>query len=508
MTYREFIENGLIEAFTDCIQTRQNANLILDNIEFPRAARPTFPREGMRNTYWQQIAQQIQNGILPRGTDLQILVDAGARIYPTNPVFRQIRTMPAAEAAVGPAPGSPAAKSGAARPSPSGPSPAGPRYTDLMIQGWDDEGTLIDEARARASAMGMPPESVESSYHSIEGTLLQLDGWTPTQGQQLAQALSEAHRGAQPLRASVAASNFEDYLLRRLYVEGPDQRQFEILDIPASTKVHEFGQGVMHGEYSDGESSENRPAGPRRGVVVDRVSADGTSQRLDPDKTLHEQTVQEDDRFSISHETTAGSVNPVVRESALVRVREEMLEFAEGHPDFSVGANSPIAPTEYVFRFKAPSFGSPRIPGGDPVEIEDHAVYVFLPADFPMTAPQAYWQAPIVFHPNVHPKNGAVCLGELADRYLPGLSFGRLCQLLIDIASYRNYAVQEGYNLDAQKWAISERGMAAIERRGGQSFLRIYFQGTREPRRLWIRPVEAREDLGREERHEQRELSH
>ena len=335
----------------------------------------------------------------------------------------------------------------------------------------------------------MPRESVELGFASAEGIVLQLNGWTMQRGHQLGQSLSTAHAGNSAIQASVATTDFQDYLIGRLNVEGPDQRQFEILDIPASTRVGDVGQGIIAEEYSDQKLFEKGGAGSRREVVVDRVHSDGTTERLDPDKNLHEQNVHEDDNLSVSPESTAGSVNPVVRESALVRVRNEVLDFAESHPGFKVGANSSIAPTEYIFQFRAPSFGPPPIPGANPVEIDDHEVFVFLPADFPMVAPQVYWQRPIIFHPNVHPEKGAVCLGALADRYLPGLSFGMLCQLLIDIAGFQNYAVEEGYNLEAQEWAFSQQGQAAIEQRGGKSFLRMVLHKIHQPRRLWIRPV-------------------
>jgi hypothetical protein len=36
---------------------------------------------------------------------------------------------------------------------------------------------------------------------------------------------------------------------------------------------------------------------------------------------------------------------------------------------------------------------------------------------------------------------GLVCLGALQESYLPSLHFGSLCQLLMDIAGFRNYSL-------------------------------------------------------------------
>ncbi|MCE3289752.1 MAG: hypothetical protein K0R83_1764, partial [Caulobacter sp.] len=63
---------------------------------------------------------------------------------------------------------------------------------------------------------------------------------------------------------------------------------------------------------------------------------------------------------------------------------------------------------------------------------------------------------------------GFACLGALGDAYRPGLDFGELCMLLLDIASYQNYDLLEGYNSAAREWAMSEEGMRDIAARGGK----------------------------------------
>jgi hypothetical protein len=106
--------------------------------------------------------------------------------------------------------------------------------------------------------------------------------------------------------------------------------------------------------------------------------------------------------------------------------------------------------------------------------VDEHEVLLLLPESFPMQAPAAFWQTPI-FHPNVRRGNGKVCLGVLEDRYRPGLDFGDLCQMLADIAAYRNYEVREGYDAEAREWALSPAGQMAIEGRGGRSVARQLF---------------------------------
>jgi ubiquitin-protein ligase len=160
-------------------------------------------------------------------------------------------------------------------------------------------------------------------------------------------------------------------------------------------------------------------------------------------------------------------VDPRVREEALVRVRNQVVQYANGHPGFDVSANSSQAPTEYLLQFRARSFAPPGSPKGEPLKIDSHEVFLALPADFPMVAPEAFWQTPI-FHPNVHATAGKVCLGLLGENFRPGMDFGELCQLLVEIAAYRNYAITEGYNADAQEWAFSDKGQQAIAEIGGR----------------------------------------
>ena len=108
--------------------------------------------------------------------------------------------------------------------------------------------------------------------------------------------------------------------------------------------------------------------------------------------------------------------------------------------------------------------------GWQPYPLEKHEVFIKLSVNFPMQAPKVFWQSPI-YHPNVDAKTGKVCLGVLEEKYRPGLDFGQLCQMLVDIAAYHNYEVREYYNQEAAQWARSEEGQMAITARGGKSLI-------------------------------------
>ena len=51
---------------------------------------------------------------------------------------------------------------------------------------------------------------------------------------------------------------------------------------------------------------------------------------------------------------------------------------------------------------------------------------------------------------------------------LCGIDFGEICQMLVDIASYQNYEVREGYNTEAMEWAVSPEGQALIDKVGSR----------------------------------------
>jgi hypothetical protein len=334
---------------------------------------------------------------------------------------------------------------------------------------------------------------VELGFRTARGTVA-ID--LPTEDSQL--ALQMADRLGRELGArepglglNVATNGYRDIFIQRLFVEGPDQQRFEFNGVAASTRVRDIAQATIS-QYED-QVWPREKTGQRRPAVVDRQMPDGSTRRLDPDSTLEQSEVRNGDTLHVAPGAQAGSVHPQIREEALARARAQVLTYAAAHAGFEVEANVHHAPTEYLFRFDAPSWAPSAAAGEGPRPISRHEVFLVLPPDFPMQAPQAFWQVPI-FHPNIHPTNGAVCLGALADRYRPGLDFGELCQTLVDIAGYQNYEIREGYNKEAQEWALSPEGQMAIEAHGGQSvtrmLLRNIIQDTQEPPPLRIRRLD------------------
>jgi hypothetical protein len=284
--------------------------------------------------------------------------------------------------------------------------------------------------------------------------------------------------------------DFQPYLIQTLNIIGPDQQVFVAENIPATTPVRDIPHAVL-GVYA-AEAREDR-FGRNRLMFVDRVvpGQDGSPPqmvRLDPGHTLHEAGVEENDQLQVQADSTAGAIAAQRRVEALARVRNEIDEYAEGHRFFKVvEKNDNLLPTFYEIEFTVPGFGPPKDPLGDdghvePVLQDTHRLSLLLPSDFPLVPPFVLFSPPF-FHPNIEPAGrdgipkGTACLGPIRDAYRPDLDFHDLCQLLVDIASWRNYGALPPQVLDsygfldpvAADWALSEEGQERITARGGLS---------------------------------------
>ncbi|MGK7875973.1 MAG: ubiquitin-conjugating enzyme E2 [Xenococcaceae cyanobacterium] len=479
MNSNEFKKNGIINQFAAVFQTQDRADNLLDLIDFPDLMRPPFPDNNRTLGYWREIGNQIQAGVLSTGTDLQPLVDAAATFFPSNPIFSQYcsdHNQPTEE------------NPNNTEQATTSTSQAQPVSNDnlftILIQGRNDATNILASAQVVAPAQSISPDNITLRFSGNGIVLLGLNHCSSDAVASFSEGLRTILRSNQnSVTVSVLTEDPQPYLINRIFVEGADQSRFAIEDVSSDTRVGEVAQAVIT-EYTPGMSQDK--TGKKRGVVVDKINEDGSTERLKGDDTLHEANIQEDDTLSVSPEATAGSVHPQIRQEALARAKNQIIAYAKAHRGFQVSANSHTTPTEYILNFQVPSFAPPIAPGEPPQPIDNHEVFLVLPGAFPMKAPQAFWQTPI-FHPNIDLKTGLVCLGDLGDRYRPGLDFGKLCQLLIDIASYQNYAVQEGYNEEAQIWALSSEGQIAIEMRGGNSVLRQLIHQVQNPPKLNIK---------------------
>jgi hypothetical protein len=288
----------------------------------------------------------------------------------------------------------------------------------------------------------------------------------------------------QDLEITQQVHHHRPFLFEQLHALGPDKQPYEFDNVPSTTTGHDVAAAVL----GFGEGTLRDRLARRRRAVVDRVLPDGSFRRLaDLSRTLYESGVRDGDTLHVWPESTAGA--PQERTRAVLRVRREILQYAHQHHDvFRIEhMDDPDFPTLYVISFSAPGFRPPpkdAPPGSPPEPQNEHTVTIRLVPNFPYEAPLAVWQTP-VFHPNIlgpeRPRgcppeapDGLVCLGPLQRAYKPTMDFGRLCQMLVDIAGFQTYDVRsqneggEGwYNARAARWAASKKGEAMIKRIGG-----------------------------------------
>jgi ubiquitin-protein ligase len=467
----------LLSELASVFHNQRAVERILRSTTFPPGRIPAFENSTAEEV-WGEILLELDHGAVRAG-NYQLLT-AVARPYPDNPVFRQLidRHLGGAQ---------PAARGGASAPAHDGrrdepaeqpPAEAAaesapPRMCHVIVRASTEEAR---EQSARVlQALGLQPEEQWSTAHAVS--------------YRVATGRTEEVRALLDRQTefgwTVVAPGLRDYLLHTLYLEGPDGRQFRITDAPAQQTVGNLAAEVVD-QYHPALPDAARPA------VVDKVGKDGQGRRLDPKKTLDESRIVDGDRMRVGFLARAAAVNPLDHQDALYRVRNQILAFADSRDEaiaFVVRANSTVLPTEYELEFIQPSFGPPPAPDAPPTDIDQHAVLIQLDSDFPVSPPTVFWLTPI-FHPNVFPtyecdvsrgreiQMGLVCLGALQEEYVPSLDFGSLCQLLIDIAAYRNYSLYKDvgsvdvtgvfrrkvdyFDPDAADWVQSEEGQRRI----------------------------------------------
>lgn len=453
-------------ALANVFNSQRSVEEVLRPIGFPPGRIPVIdtPMEA-----WSDILLELENGIIQAG--FYQLLSAALRPYPHHEIFRSLaEAYGIVESEEG---------SGGPRDEQAGAAPEREAATCHVIVRASSE----EDRERTASALrefGLDPVEQWSTAHAISYRVNSSDP------EQVRQRLRRTAFGW-----TVVAPGLRDYLLHTLYIEGPDGRQFRITDAPAQQTVGNVAAEVID-QYGGRFPDANRPP------VVDHVGTGGEGRRLGLDSTLDESGVRDRDRLRVGFQVRAAAVNPLDRQDALYRVRNQIQSFAETRLEagFVVRANSTVLPTEYELEFRQPSFGPPAAPDTPPLDIDLHRVLIQLGPDFPESPPLVFWTTPI-YHPNVFPtyecevargreqQMGLVCLGALQESYLPSLDFGTLCQLLMDIAGFRNYSlyVPDGsidthgrqreradfFDPYAAAWARSEEGQRRIRQIKGSA---------------------------------------
>ena len=110
------------------------------------------------------------------------------------------------------------------------------------------------------------------------------------------------------------------------------------------------------GEYTDSEAGPGLPFN----AAVDHVRRRRFMGRLDVRSALGEAEIQDGDSLRVHRPAQAGVQEDIWRD-AVVRVRSQLLNYAEQASDFTiVSMDNPDFPTRYDVAFTGPGFAPPK----------------------------------------------------------------------------------------------------------------------------------------------------
>ena len=447
------------------------ARTVLLEMGFPPHLIPPFTDA---NSFWATLVLQLDQGF-GMADGIPALMAATASIYPGNEEVRALHAVMSGQAPPGTATEQVFHS--------EGPCPT------LMLIGADLPDEFLQVVREQ-----MGTEKVNLLYVSKQQCAVEIPdpGDGAAQLQQQIQELMQTFAPGQNLRVSYERYNFRPYLYSNLTVMGPDTTPYLLQSVPATLMPGDIAVAIVQ--------QTSRAMSDRQGgtvsTVLDAETPEGR-ERLDPEKTLHENNVRDNGKLRVGTKVIAGSINPEQRMQAQLRMRAQIRRYELNHPSFTiVGYDNEDLPNKITIALDGPGLAPPEdidtfLAGAGNLSIEDyralpweqlrpvrigfHRFTIYLTAMFPVVAPYVVWDTP-VFHPNIWRKPqpgirpGTVCLGPLMEGYRPDLDFSYLCQLLVDIGTYRNYDVVEASTYPdppAALWARTDTGQQMIQSIGG-----------------------------------------
>ncbi|CAL9646702.1 effector-associated domain EAD1-containing protein [Streptomyces griseomycini] len=462
------IKRVLVDTLADIYRTQNQAEELLEDMDFPPQTRPRWDASQEVVAYWRQVVRALELGAVRRDGVRQLL-ETVLRRYPGNQDLQKIRDFLGEE--------------GQERDGAGG--NADTLYRTVEFVGSEDYPELLRLVREvlDTDAVQLYAGHRQAAYRVAE---LPPD--------RLERLRERAARIAPGVEVFCGEYDFRPTLYTRLQVMGPDGQQFEIPYVPNTTLPSDLVPAVWAQYRPEVAQDAN---GQLLRAVVDYRDENGEARRLDPEQPLYNQGVRDGGQLQMSAESTAG-VDSWLRFEALTRARDDIVEFAADHEEFTlVGMDDDKLPVEYTVELGVPGFAPPDDPEAWPLEprrIDRHDLVIWMPSEFPIQAPRVLWRSD-VFHPNIardEDRKGSVCLGPLMTDYTPDLSMYSLCQMLIDMARYRNYEilphdyrmamdfdslvqdiVERGGYLDgaAAAWAFSWEGQERIKEIGGTTWL-------------------------------------
>ncbi|MFJ9632389.1 effector-associated domain EAD1-containing protein [Streptomyces sp. NPDC091280] len=488
------IKQQLMHTLAELYRTQNQAEDLLDDMDFPPQTRPRWDAGQEVVGFWGQVVRALELGAMRDGV-LRLVETALVR-WQANHDLLKIRDFLRAERAEETEDG---------------------RNADQHFRTVEFVGSEAYPEFLRLVREIVDPAAVQLYANNQQAAFRVAE--MPTE--RLEQLQEHAARIAPGVEVLYGEHDFRPTLYARLQVMGPDRQLYEIQYVPNTTLPSELVPAVWAQYRPEVAMDAN---GQLRRAVVDYRDENGEARRLDPDVPLFNQGVRDGGQLEVSAEATAG-VDFSLRMEAIARARDDITDFADEHEEFTlVGTDHDTLPVRFEVELHVPGFAPPDDLDTwplDPKPIDHHKLVIGLPSEFPIHAPRVLWLSD-VFHPNIargkdSNAEGSVCLGPLMTDYTPDLSLYRLCQMVIDMARYRNYEIlphdyqmaldfdslvrdmlERGGYLDraAAAWAFSWEGQERIKEIGGTTWLaRVGFtSGADRSRSFVVSRVEASPD--------------
>ena len=254
--------------------------------------------------------------------------------------------------------------------------------------------------------------------------------------------------------------------MRKIFVEAPSGERFEA-EVPADTRLSKMAADFF--ESQNWPLQDSRGRGQRAVVELVNPQNPEDTKRLNGDWEMDRANIRDGDTLRIFPESIAGAMDQHARLGTLISDHGDMQTLCERNPQITFTANRFHAPDRYKVTFHLTSFVD--LPPGEeePRRADTHEVEITLGADYPRMAPMVRWLTPI-FHPNIQQPDGAVCLGVLRERYLPGMGLARLVRMLAEMVQWRNFDAFNPFNRSAAEWAADPGHWPAITAIGGHPF--------------------------------------
>ncbi len=269
-----------------------------------------------------------------------------------------------------------------------------------------------------------------------------------------------------------------------IFIESPDGERFEC-DVPVDLQLNKLATDFF--EAKDWPTTDSQGRGQRAVVEVVDPDEPERTKRLRGEQTVDETGLGDGSILRIFPEAIAGAIDERKRIRALITDRQELKDLVEWNTKIHFSANIDHAPTQYTITFDHKSFTGIEADGHTPRIGTGHQVQITMGADYPINAPRVEWLTEI-FHPNIHPQNGAVCLGVLQDRYLPGLGLARLVTMLAEMVQYRNFDMSSPLNKQAAEWTMDPNHWPFIQAIGGSPFQGPVHELLKQFETEWQRP--------------------